>query len=161
MSRPRRDYRTASLENYRKWKAKDKKLSKGVTYKMFLAVIDTYNTAIIDHMVATGEEVKLPHGIGKIGIYRFKPRTHVKKIDFKRTKELGYRVFLTNFHSDGMDIKPKWDFKTSRVSQSRIFTFKISRYFHRCIPTELKEKSSKEVEKYRKYINHSIKKFFK
>ena len=151
MSRPIRDFRTASAENYKNFKKEHKKTK--ITYEQFVAIIYNFNQKIADHLIETGKRIKLPYGFGYIVITKYKPqktRTVDGKvfnnlpIDWKLSKQAGKQIRSLNLHTDGYKFYFLWLFYEARLKCSFAWKFKMARKHSRklaeCLKTDTKYK---------------------
>jgi hypothetical protein len=73
-----------------------------VDYKTYAKIIKSFNQRIMEKILFEAFEFELPYRLGTIRIK--KKKTHfdqkVMKIDWKKTKELGKRVYHINDHTN-------------------------------------------------------------
>lgn len=134
-------YRQASVENYKRFKAEYPQTK--VDYYTWSNIIYTFNYNQRDYCLETGDKVKLPWGFGELATSKKKTKKTITDpsgierinlpINWKRTKELGKRIYHFNFHSDGFKLKWKWFVKTARFKSSKFWVFKPSRVSSRMI----------------------------
>lgn len=159
MARTRREYRQASRETYRRWK--DANPKEDLTYVEFQQIVYAFNYAFRDYLLETGERAKLPWGIGDFAISKKKRRVYkinaetgkemiVLPVDWKKTRELGYKVHHLNRHTDGMVFKVKWFISTARFKMPVIWAFKPNRITSRLITHYIK-KDPKNQYKYQEW----------
>jgi hypothetical protein len=145
MSRVAVDWRSGSpkaYKDYRKKHPKDK-----ISYLEFKTIIYGFNQMFIDHILETGEKIKLPAGLGELSIAKIKRpsiRTVNDKqvvglpIDWKKTREKGKRIYNFNYHTEGYNFKWLWFRKPARFKYCDLFNFKPSRTTSRLLTHYLK-----------------------
>lgn len=141
MSRGRADYLSTGKVVYERFCERHPEVS--VTYKQWKAVLKAYNTKYREHVVTTGDKVKLPWGMGPFAISKKKVRRSVLcrdgvervmlPIDWKRSKELGKRVYHLNLHTNGYAYYWYWFVQESRLPEAGIWVFKPCRDSSRAI----------------------------
>ena len=104
-------------------------------YKQFTAILKDFNILLRDKILSN-ETVKLPYNLGYLGITKFEvnydpKKQHKWKIDFKKTKELGYKVY---YHSE---FGYRWRWYKGRLTGKRYYHFKPCRFASRSITTQL------------------------
>lgn len=159
MSRPKFEYRTISKETYNSFCKLNPSVA--ISYEDYKKVIHTYNSLFIEHMLETGERIKMPYGLGTIGISKFKPAkvkvdaAGVERpglgIDWKQTKLQGKYVYHLNSHTDGYKFYWRWDCKVSRIKCYIIWKFEMCRVNSRLLKCYLKLQDSKYKDIYREY----------
>ena len=84
----------------------------------------------------------IPHGKGNLYILKKKNKVYetkngklvkIRPIDWKKTKELGKRVFLDNQHTDEYIYTIKWDKSKRHFKNKTMYIFEPSRGFQRYI----------------------------
>lgn len=133
MSRPKREYRTTSRENYDRFCAENPKIK--LSFGKWISIIRTCNWMYVQHILDTGDILKLPHGFGDLTIVKRKTsivdengkRIARLPIDWKRTMEEGVTIYHLNFHSSGWRFKWFWQPKTSKLRQKQVWVLKPSR----------------------------------
>jgi hypothetical protein len=128
------DWRSASLEAYKDYQKKNPKDK--ISYLEFKTIIYGFSQMFIEHILETGEKIKLPSGLGeltvekmkrpKITMFRNKPVVGLP-IDWKKTKEKGKRIYNFNYHTEGYNFKWSWFRKSARFKYCDLFNFKPSR----------------------------------
>lgn len=147
MSRTKIGYRSGSKEAYQLFKETHPETE--LTFRQFYDIIMTWNTSIMEHIIHTGDEVKLPYGFGVLTIAKYKQKKkRITKdgreimnlsINWAATRAEGKKVYHMNFHTDGYKYFWKWDSKRSYFKASSIWAFKAHRYFARYLAKQLKE----------------------
>jgi len=150
--RSKRDYRQASKDTYKRWKKANPEIE--ITYLQFQNIIYAFNYAFRDYLLETGERAKLPWGIGDFAIQKTRPRkfkTNVRgeeviglPVDWKKSKELGKKVYHLNRHTDGFKFSVKWFIPTARFKYSDIWMFKPNRITSRLINHYIKKDPSNQ-----------------
>lgn len=140
MPRVAYNYRTTSREVYKKFKLKYPELI--LSYVEWCNIIYSFNYGFRDYCLETGKQAKFPFGLGVFCITKFKPIAFKRyegqdkinlPVDWKKTKEKGFRVFHLNNHTEGYKFRWYWVVNTPRFFQSDIWTFKPSRASSRLI----------------------------
>jgi len=146
MPRVKVEFRTASKENYKKFCLKFSSIN--ITYEQYKQIIYEYSYVFRDYILHSGEDAKLPWGLGSFRIVKKKPKysvidpktgkEHVNlPIDWKSTKELKKKVYHLNYHTDGYRCKWFWIRKNSRIHKCEIWSFKFSRTTSRALKAQL------------------------
>ena len=138
-------FRTASQLNYKDFRKKNPEMK--ITYLQFKEIIYGFNTMVVEHILETGEKVKLPAGIGEFAINKSK-RKKIKiingverialPIDWKKTKEKGKIVYNFNYHTEEYRFKWKWFKRSAKFKYSDMFFFKPTRNNSRLLAHYLK-----------------------
>ena len=90
--------------------AKDGKVYQ-IDYTTYRKIITDYFMFIRDEILEKSREFKMPCRLGKVFIFKRKPKSWSKEslcVDFKTTKEIGKVVYHTNEHSDGYKYRFYW-----------------------------------------------------
>ena len=144
------DLKTRDIYNFYKEKIKDP-----LPYLEFSQIIQEVNKNCIFKLALTGEEFRLPYGLGVL--YVAKRKINIKlnddgsiylknlKVDWKKTKELWEKkypgipaeeitdikdkpkVFYLNEHSNKYRMVYNWDRRTSNVKNQSLFLFRVVR----------------------------------
>lgn len=104
-----------------------RKINKEVSYVRFKRILDKCNKIILDALLMRSELIKMPCGLGYIGICKYKHKTFTDKslsVDYKATKEYGKHIYHLNEHSDGYKYRLYWS-KQPRVF-SDIYKYSLS-----------------------------------
>ena len=138
--RAKYDWRSASTENYKDFCKKNEDVD--ISIDEWRKIIYTFNTMFIEHILETGQKIKLPSGIGEFSINKRKKKK-VKvingkekiglPIDWKKTREKGKIIYNFNFHTEGYSFRWKWFKNTARFKYSDFFFFKASRVTSRLL----------------------------
>lgn len=164
MPRPVREFRTASKENYEKFLKLHPKIK--LTFKDYKKILYTLNSMLYMHCLETGDRVKVPYGMGDLGISKYK-RKKFKTIDgieyvnlpvdWQESKKQGKKIYLLNHHTDGYSYYWRWNprtFEYSRVSKIKdffIWTLEMARVPSRLVNTYIRKPNSKYKDIYKIY----------
>lgn len=143
--RSKYEYRSSSREVYARFCKKYPEVK--LSYLEWCNIIYSFNCGFRDYCLETGLKAKFPYGIGEFCITRYKPNKFKKvknknneeievvnlNINWKKTKEKGFRVYHLNAHTEGFDFRWYWVTGTPRFFQSGIWSFKPSRVSSRLI----------------------------
>lgn len=110
---------------------------KPVDYKTATSIIRDFNKILRDKIL-NNETVKLPYNLGYLGITKFEvnydpEKIHKWRIDFKATKEAGYKVFY------GAEYGYRWLWFKGVLSGRRFYQFKPCRFASRSIAAKVRE----------------------
>ena len=158
MPRVKRDFRTASKENYLRFCKSYPSIS--LTYDIWRNIVYTFNERFKEHILETGERAKMPFGFGEFSVTK-KKRRKIKinpegkefvnlPIDWQKTKEKGKVIYNFNFHTEGYFFGWYWFKATSRFRNSNFWYFKPSRVTSRLLSHYLKT-DNKYQHIYRQY----------
>jgi hypothetical protein len=141
MPRTKMDYSSSSKDVYNRFCEKYPDIE--INYKEWKSVLKAYNTAYRDHLIKTGDKVKMPWGIGPFAVSKKKARKFVMcrdgverirlPIDWAKTRATGKRVYHLNLHSNGYVYKWYWFVQESRIPQAGVWVFRPSRDVSRAI----------------------------
>jgi nucleoid DNA-binding protein len=134
------EWRSASRDNYKSFcKANpDIKLS----YTEWSIIVYTFNEAFRDHILETGDKIKLPYGFGEFSINKKKRRKMKSNgqkefinlpVDWKKTKEKKKIIYNFNYHTEGFFFGWQWFKDPARFKFSDLWYFKPSRLSSRLI----------------------------
>lgn len=135
-------YRSASRKCFNDFKKLHPEVK--ITAQQYFEVIKTYNSLFRDHILETGEKVRLPWGIGFFSINKKKMRRHrdwdgkrsiTLPIDWKKTRAAGKRIYNFNYHTDGYKFRWIWFTDTAHFHFSSLWNFKPARDSSRAIAT--------------------------
>ena len=139
------EWRSASLENYKDFCKKNP--TDKISYQDWKNIVYSFNYMFIEHILETGEKIKLPAGIGEFSISK-KKKKRIKvrngkefinlSIDWKKTKEKGKHIYNFNYHTEGYLFGWRWFKKSSRFKNSDLFYFKPARNTSRLLSHYLK-----------------------
>lgn len=145
MPRVKIDWRSASKENYRVFCKKHPEIK--VTFDEFRNAIYTFNDAFKNHILETGEKVKLPFGFGAFSINKKRRKKMATidgrdlvmlPIDWQKTKERGKRIYNFNYHTEGYFFGWIWFKEETRLKDSELWYFKASRNTSRILSHYIK-----------------------
>ncbi len=122
------------------WKEYMKSTGNNVSYEMFTKIIFLSGDKIRERGVNNISGYKLSEGMGYLVTTRYKPKLGTKSLDYKKTRELGCKVFHTNFHSFGY--KPRIMWLTSDLAICKhlsIYKFMPERKFSRAVAKNVLE----------------------
>lgn len=131
MARPVIEYRSTAKEVYRRFCWENREIH--ISFEDWKAVVYAFNRAFRDHILETGERVKMPRGLGTFSISKSKPKkTKIYKgveyinmpIDWPKTKKLGKRVYIMNAHTDGNRYKWMWFPSDANFYMANLWVFK-------------------------------------
>lgn len=83
----------------------------GVDYKTYRAIVEDYYTIVRKELLYYATELKMPYRLGSVRIIKYKPKTYTGKslsVDYKLSKNLGYKVYHLNEHSNGYKYRLYW-----------------------------------------------------
>lgn len=154
MGRPVVEYRTASKQCYEDFCRKNPHIN--ISFSKWREVIYAHNQMYVDHVLETGQAIKLPYGFGKLSVNKKKPKVTRKwngkihivlPIDWKKTKEEGKRIYHMNLHTDGYKFRWIWFASSARFQNSDVWNFKPARTVSRLLGSYLKktDKNYKDV----------------
>jgi len=106
-------------EKYGKPKGGDYKIDN----KTYRTICQDFNKALVAKAL-TGSGVKMPFGIGKLWIQKFKINWDKPPIDFNATKLAGETRYHLNLHSDNFCARWKWDKKNRNMTNLIYYSFK-------------------------------------
>lgn len=79
-----------------------------VDYQTWVKIILAGNAQYAHQIQHNAMGVKFPEYMGHAGTTRYKPKLGTRRIDWEKTNKLGYRVYHTNFHSEGYEARIVW-----------------------------------------------------
>lgn len=132
--RPVIDYKTAGKEAYKRFCQQNPGVQ--ITCKDFRTIVRAFNTEMREHILQTGDRLKVGM-LGSFSINKKKTRRFVElktgeqyiilPVDWKKSKQLGKRVYHLNHHSDGYRYSWIWFRDDARSRFSDIWYFKAAR----------------------------------
>lgn len=131
-----------------------------VSSTLYLAILSEYNKGVISIILDHNNDYKIPHGLGTIGLRKYKPKLEtdngkiiVNKLPIDpvstrklwdsnpEAKEKKIYVRFSNKHSGGYVFKMYW-FRGKAIFRNKsIYTIKFKRDFTRLISQRIQEKS--------------------
>lgn len=155
--RPKMEWRSASKDNYKSFKEQHPGVD--ISFSQFVAIIRAWNTLFMDTLISSGDQGRIPHGLGKPAIRKYKPTTKKKTregveytkrpINWQKTKELGKYVYYLNFHTDGWQYFFQWRHQDCKLRSATIWMFEPARVHSRRLAQLLKDPESKLKNLYR------------
>lgn len=109
-------------------------------YKTYAKIVKKCNKEFIRIAVEEAESIKLPYRLGEIQITKFKRSfnqpSNKLAVDFKKTRELGFRVFFDT------PFIYKWRWKKHRtvVKNKTGYSFKTNRFAARQVAPAIRKK---------------------
>lgn len=146
MGRPTVQYRTASKENYKRFCIEYPEIR--LSYKEWKDILYTYSEIYTDEVIETGNKVKFPLGFGNFAISKRKQKrtkewngkTYINlPVDWKKSKELGKKTYIMNYHTDGYRYKWQWFKDSAYFHLSDLYVFQPSREVSRKLARILKD----------------------
>jgi nucleoid DNA-binding protein len=146
------EYRSASREVFKRFCEAHPDVK--ISFAEWAKIIYTYNYLFRDHVLESGDRVKMPNGLGLFAINKKKIKTYKNfkdkngkpyvnlRIDWAMTKKAGKRVYHMNKHTDGHSYKWLWLSKEARFFLSDIWNFTAARKSSRLLGTYLKKPNS-------------------
>lgn len=156
--RPVRDYRSNSKEAYERFCVAYPDID--LSYTEWNGILVSYNKLLRDYAVTSGEKVKLQRGLGSLAISGKKSRRTVYvngvervvlAVDWKKSKEVGKKVYNFNSHTDGYRYRWLWFCGDARFYMSDIWQFKPCRESSRRITEFIKSRGPGRVEIYKQW----------
>ncbi len=140
------DYRTSSKEAYKSFCKKNPTIK--LDFDKWKGIIYDFNYSFRDYVLETGFKVKMPFGFGEFAINKKKAKRVVHlpdgrqfinlSVDWKKTKEIGKKIYQFNDHTEGYKYTWSWFKKTARLKQTGLWYFKPSRVSSRLLAHYLK-----------------------
>lgn len=121
---------------YKFYKEKTSKTNKKIVdYKLYRDILKEFNI-LLREQILNNENIQLPYNLGKLGITKFEvnydpTKQHKWKVDFKKTKELGYKVYY------GSEYGYRWKWSKGKLIGKRYYHFKPCREASRSITKQL------------------------
>ena len=106
-------------------------------YNKFKEILLDINSTIFEEYIKNGLEYS-NRNIGTFRVRRVKTTNH-KKIDFKKSKELGKNVYYDNSHTFGYHIKTQWIKSSLPIYNKNIYKFNFVRAKIRSLSKQLQE----------------------
>tara|TARA_Y100001973_G_C5176974_1_gene322536 strand:- start:743 stop:1213 length:471 start_codon:yes stop_codon:yes gene_type:complete len=100
-----------------------------IDYKTYRSVCEKFNKKVVEDILYNAGEFKLPYRLGEIRIQKKKMKfdTSKMKINWKATKESGFRVYHMNDHRDNYRYRWYWKKKNVIVQNKTLYSFIPSR----------------------------------
>ena len=124
--------RITVTQSYKTYKFKKPSSDLYVDSKLYMQIIKLANTKLVEKLVMTGKQIKLPSRMGTLQLQTFKP-TKRKSIDFKLTKELGKTIYHRNLATNGLAVKLAWNksWYKANFKNKKTWKFKLTRHQQR------------------------------
>ncbi len=156
MPRVKRDYRSVGKDVYERFCKAHPEIK--ISFKKWKEIVYAFNYELREYILNSGEKVKLMWGIGPIVINKKRRKkiiVHEGKeyvnlaVNWKRTKEIGKRIYHTNPHTDGNSFKWLWFPREARFYFSVIWNFKPVRETSRRLKEVLVKPDSPHAQLYK------------
>lgn len=172
--RPKRDYRSASRENFDRFCKEHPSIK--ITYAQYNTIIRRGNRKYLEYCLDTGDKVKLPYGFGPLSVSRkVTTRYFVDKegkehiilpVDWKSTLDdkenpEHKKIYILNFHTEGYRFKWYWFKNESLLKISDIWTFKPAKIAKGLLTKYLTDCNEKHYLKYREWKQRKTAKVYK
>lgn len=116
-----------------------------VDYKTYRSVCEEFNKLICEYILKEAGEYTLPYRMGSIRIKKTKMnygnRNHMRP-DWKRSKELGRKVYHLNDHTDGFRYRWAWNKSNVVTVGKKLYSFYPTRTNKRTLASLLKDENS-------------------
>lgn len=158
MPRVKVSYRTGSKEAYKKFCAAYPHIN--LTFDKWQSIIYTHNYLFRDHILETGDKIKLPWGLGAFSVTKKKVKKFIRvkgeeriglPVDWAKTRKAGRIIYHLNTHTDGYKFRWFWFLNDARFYHMDIWVFKPSRVSSRKLAEYLKRPNSPYPEVYREW----------
>ena len=119
-----------------------KKNKEYIDYKTYSNILKDFNLLLRDKIIYEAEIFQMPYRLGELYIHKyenvFKPE-NIKswKVDWKKTKELGHKVFFESKYG----YKWKWNKKHAVVKGKKFYTFRACRKAQRLVSDAINNKN--------------------
>src|SRR5690606_28154683 len=138
-----------------------------LSYSKYVKNLEVCNWMFVEYALRTGYKVSLPYGFGAIAVNkkmlkRYKQYKDRKtgelikvvnlRIDWKKTKELGKKIYHTNEHTDGYNFRWIWFSNESKIHLADLYIFKPGRYASRAISKYVKKPNNQYKEQYLEWL---------
>jgi hypothetical protein len=155
--RPKRDFRSGSKDNWKRLKKEHKNLK--LSFQQYRQVIFRFYELLIDHILNTGDKVKLRGDLGVLTINKYKPDLGGKKlyynlIDWQSTKEVGSYTFYLNPHTDGYCYYFMWQRTNRNIPLLAIWKFEVYDIHKRKLNSILLDPKDRRKHFYKQYIRY-------
>lgn len=140
------DYRTSSKECYNNFRKENPSIR--IPFELWKNIIYTFNEEFRNHILETGEKVKMPGGLGDFSINKKKrKRTKITPdgkelinlaVDWKKTREKGKMIYNFNHHTNGYFFGWMWFKENARFKHHDLWFFKPSRVTSRMLAHYIK-----------------------
>jgi nucleoid DNA-binding protein len=161
MSRTKKEYRTYSRENYDRFLRENNISEKELPYPKYCKNLEVCNWMFVEYALRTGQKVQLPHGFGTLAVNKKKLKMYKEhngkkyinlRTDWKKTREIGKKVYHTNEHSDGYNFRWMWFSEDAKLFLSDLYVFKPGRYVSRAINKYVRKVNAQYKELYLEWL---------
>lgn len=162
MSRPSRDFRSASRDNYNNFCLKHPELN--IDYATFKKIIYTWNGMFVKQILETGNRIKIPYGLGPITISKYKQRRSrltasgkemssniINGINWIETKKEGKYIYYLNHHTDGFRYFFYWSPYESYIKIPSIWKLEMARDHSRTLAAYLNKPNDYHKDLYKQW----------
>lgn len=111
-------------------------------YRVYKGILKDFFQAISKRIVEDGFDYKIPHGLGRLHMRKWRPGRKKRAIDWYNTKKYGKTIYHNNTHSAGFAAKWKWDKYRTLAKGIRLYLFTPTRTNHRAIAKAIKDRNS-------------------
>tara|TARA_R110000764_G_scaffold172593_3_gene259423 strand:+ start:430 stop:897 length:468 start_codon:yes stop_codon:yes gene_type:complete len=111
-----------------------------VDYSLYKSICADFNKKIVHHILEDSGTFKVPHRLGEIRIQKKKMNFTIPNklmVDWKRTNELGTRVYHLNDHTDNFRYKWYWRKSKAIVKNKTAYSFTATRENMRALASNL------------------------
>lgn len=145
MSRTRVDWRSASTSSYKNFCIEHPHIK--ISIDEWRNIIYSFNEAVRDHILETGDKVRLPFGFGDFSINKYRPKKFKEingkmkinlPVNWKKSKEKGKKVYYLLHETDGFIFTWMWFKRSSQLRFKDLWRFKPNRTTTRLIPHYLR-----------------------
>lgn len=124
---------------------KEMSIKKGkeyIDYPLYSKILKDFNQMMRDKIVYEAERFTMPYRMGDLFIHKYEnvfKESNMRswKVDWKKTKELGYKVYFESKYG----YKWKWDKRKSVVKGKKFYTFRACRKAQRMVPDAINNKN--------------------
>ena len=121
-------------------KDNDKSRHATIDYSLYKGICADFNKAIVNHILEDSGTFKVPHRLGEIRIQKKKMNFSFSKtlmVDWKKTNEVGTRVYHMNDHSDNFRYKWYWRKSRAIIKNKSAYSFTATRANKRTLASNL------------------------
>ena len=110
-------------------------------YKVYAAVVRSFNQRVMELILFEAFEFEMPYKLGSLRIKKtktyFKPKN--MKPDWKKSKELGTKVYHMNEHTNYFNFRFHWKKKNAQFINKTMYSFTAARKNKRQLAAILKD----------------------
>lgn len=127
-------------DTYKKYKYYDKPKHPHYVsdYKTYRGILKDFFAGLSQMLINESIEYKIPHGLGRLYIKKFKPKRKTRYIDWANTKKYGKRIFHNNEHSSGYAARFYWYKGGTLAKGISLYMFKPTRNNARTLAKAIK-----------------------